>query len=61
MFFQIEFYGASKGNPSPNGFGGVIIDDFGFIKHIILESLGYASNNVTNLWDLIHELKIKTC
>jgi ribonuclease HI len=50
---KLKFDGASKGNPSPSGFGVLFRDDHDCISNIIARSLGYDTNNSTKLWDLI--------
>ena len=56
--FKLNFDGASKGNLGPTGYGGVIQDDIGFIRHIFVGIQGHDSNNAIELWALIQGLKI---
>jgi ribonuclease HI len=51
-FFKLNFDGASKGNPSPAGFGGVFQHDKGYIKWIYAGFLGIESNNTDELYAL---------
>lgn len=47
--FQLNFDGASKGNPSPSGFGGVFRDHTGNLHLIYLGSNGWDTNNSSEL------------
>jgi ribonuclease HI len=57
-FFKLNFYGTSKGNTRPTGFGAVIRDINGRIIHILEGSLGFASNNSFELCGLIHGIQL---
>ena len=43
--FQLNFDGASKGNPGKAGYGGVFRDHYGIPQLIFLGSKGWDSNN----------------
>lgn len=47
--FQLNFDGASKGNPGKAGYGGVFRDHYGTHQVIFLGSKGWDSNNSTEL------------
>lgn len=47
--FQLNFDGASKGNPGKEGFGGVFRDHYGIPQLIFLGSKGWDSNNSAEL------------
>jgi len=51
------FDGASKGNPSQAGGGGIIIDPFGKLHLSYAWGLGYASNNQAEFLALWQGLK----
>jgi ribonuclease HI len=45
--------GASKGDPSPAGFGVIFKDEMGNIYSILAGSLSYDTNNSIKLWVLL--------
>eukprot|EP00253_Pinus_taeda_P013241 PITA_13241 len=47
--FQLNFDGASKGNPGPSGFGGVFRDHTGTLHLLYLGSNGWDTNNSSEL------------
>ena len=52
-FMKLNFDGASKGNPGPTGYGGVIHTDQGKVTYIYYGFIGHATNNATKLEGLI--------
>lgn len=56
-FLKFNIDGASKGNPSVAGFGGVLRDDYGCILSIFHCHLGRATNNLAELMALEHCLE----
>lgn len=57
-FFKLNFDGASKGNLGPAGFGAVIRNSDGIINHLLARSLGFDTNNSTELWGLIRGIDL---
>jgi ribonuclease HI len=53
----MNFDGASHGNPSPTGYGGVFRNDAGEIIFVYAGSLGTDTNNATELWELIRGIQ----
>jgi ribonuclease HI len=54
----LNFDGASKGNLGPAGYGVVIRDNTGQIRHIMAGNLGFNSNNSVELWGLIRGIQL---
>jgi ribonuclease HI len=54
----MKFDGASKGNPGPTGFGAVIRDNTGKIRHLKVRSMGHDMNNSSKLWGLIRGIQL---
>jgi hypothetical protein len=57
-FIKINFDGASKGNPGPVGFGGIIENSEGEILNLTTSYLGENTNNAVELSSLLKGLKI---
>ena len=57
-FLKLNFDGASKGNPGPAGFGGVLKNNTVEIIHLYYGTIGHDSNNATELSGLLHGLRI---
>lgn len=57
-FIKLNFDGASKGNPSQSGFGGVFQYHKGSILHIFTGYSGFNTNNRAKLLGLIQGLSI---
>ena len=61
---KLNFDGASNGNPGVDGFGGAVKNHHGKIQGVFWGSLGYSTNNTTELdglligvsWDIKHKL-----
>jgi len=54
---QLNFYGASKGNPGMAGYGGIFRDQKGKTLLIFLGTIGWDTNNSTELeelWEGLH-------
>lgn len=56
--YQLNFDGASKGNPGKTGYGGVFRDHFGSPHLIYLGSKGWDTNNSAELEGLWQDLTL---
>jgi len=52
-FIELNFYGTSKWNPSPTGFGAVLIKSEGKIIYYATSFLCLNTNNGVELWSLL--------
>jgi ribonuclease HI len=57
-FHKVNFDGATKGNPGHSGYGAVIRNNIGQIQSLIIENLGYDTNNSAELWGLIKGVQL---
>lgn len=46
---MLNFYGASKGNPGPTGYGGAVRNHQGQVLKVFFGSIGWNTNNVAEL------------
>ena len=58
MTHKLYFDGASRGNPGPASFGGVIIDEDGFELINFKKKIGRETNNVAEYSGLLAGLKV---
>jgi ribonuclease HI len=59
-FIKIIFYGASKRNLGPVGFGAILRNSSGEILHLAIIFLGSNRNNTAELSSLLRGIKVAT-